>query len=245
MQDYSNIKTIESTEVDFNKNYRAYSLMCATQEIANDHACSLQFGYKDLIQFDCVWVLSRMKVIFISHPKWEQKVKLSTWHKGINGIFSLRDFDIRSIEDNSPMVLSTSSWLILNVKNRKMQRVDHILGESALSSASINNAIAQPCQKLISPQNSTYIRSKEVFYSDVDFNLHTNNAKYVEWALDCIDTDMLLNKEIEEYQINFNHESKLHDIIDLFLSLPSDNYYFIDGKIGECNIFQMTIKLKP
>ena len=35
----------------------------------------------------------------------------------------------------------------------------------------------------------TYIKDREVLYSDVDINQHMNNTRYIQWALDLIDFD--------------------------------------------------------
>ncbi len=236
--------TVDSTEVDPNQNYKAYSFLCSAQEAASNHANILGFGYDQLIKNNLAWVLSRQKIVFIRAPKWQEKVSITTWHKGMNGIFAIRDFIIES-EDGSPLVLSTSSWLIINLETRKMQRAENAFGVIAKDSINDKDAIAQPCEKLISPKESVICRKHTVLYSDLDMNLHTNNAKYLEWALDCIPVETLLNKEIAEFQINFTHETRIEDTIDLYLSSPSDNAFFVEGKNGETTIFQTIIKLKP
>ena len=68
------------------------AFMDMAQEIAYWAAQELGFGYDDLHHHHTAWVLSRMHFRFDDPPRWRDRVKLSTWHKGPDGLFYLRDF---------------------------------------------------------------------------------------------------------------------------------------------------------
>lgn len=161
-------------DVDIRKSYKAFSFMTQAQEIANYHASRIGFGYADLIKDNIVWVLSRMKVSYLSSPKWEDEVELTTWHKGREGVFSLRDFEITPAGGGSPLIQATSSWLLIDAGTRRMLRPDPVLGEKSTSTALDRNALAEPCGKLLTPaEGMEQVRTHEVLYSDMDFNLPT------------------------------------------------------------------------
>lgn len=244
MEKFIKCLPIESAEVDCLRNLRPSSFLCATQEVANQHATSLGFGYDQLIGRHCAWVLSRIKAEFIHSPKWQQETNIITWHKGLNGVFSLRDFEVRSLSGEI-LIRCTSSWVIINLDNRKLQRIDHLLSEDFLSSAVQEDTMPEPCDKLISPENFSFSSSHRVLFSDIDFNHHTNNAKYLEWAFDSIDSELITTREIDSFQLNINHETKLGDIIRLQTATLSPCEFFVEGTIDNTNIFQSTIKLKP
>ena len=201
---------IQTCDVDIRKSYKA-----------------------DLIKDNIVWVLSRMKVSYLSSPKWEDEVELTTWHKGREGVFSLRDFEITPAGGGSPLVQATSSWLLIDAGTRRMLRPDHVLGEKSTSTALDRNGMEQ-------------VRTHEVLYSDMDFNLHTNNAKYVEWAFDALPAEELSRGGgIDSYQINFNHETRLGDRVDLFRAATAPGEFFVEGRCGGKTVFQTNIRLKP
>lgn len=237
--------TITSSDVDPGKNYKPFSFMCDAQEAANIHATEIHFGYDDLIKKNCAWILSRIKVKYIKSPKWGDNVSLTTWHKGRNGAFYLRDFEVKDASDGTPLILSTSSWLILDLQNRKIMRANNILPDGCFSTAYSGDAIAEHCDKLIAPKDLKLSMEKEIRYSDIDFNGHANNAKYIEWAFDCINPELLFKSEIDEYQINFTHEARLGDIIKLYYADIDKNSLFIEGTIDNTIIFQTIIILKP
>ncbi len=244
MNSYTLNTSISSSEVDNKKALRAFSFMSRTQDIANLHASAIGFGYHDLIRSNSAWVLSRMRVKYLQAPKWEDNVSLMSWHKGRDGVFSLRDFEMRNSADDSLMIAATSSWLIIDLASRRMLRPDTVLGDVGLSTTLERNAIEEHCGKLRFTCEMTHRSTVEVSYSDIDMNAHTNNAKYVEWAFDCLPVETALERELDEYQINFNRETRLGDRVDLFLGSEDGNTFCVEGRLGETSIFQIIIKFK-
>ena len=236
---------IHTSDVDIRKRYKAFSFMSQTQEIANYHASEIGFGYQDLIKNNVVWVLSRMRARFLNAPMWEDEVDLTTWHKGREGVFSFRDFELTSAAGGPVLVQATSSWLLIDTESRRMLRPDHILGDKSITTALDRDAIAEHCGKLAAPKGMEKARTREVLFSDVDFNGHTNNAKYVEWAFDTLDPQLLTAMTLDEYQINFNHETRLGDMVEIFRADTGDGSWFLEGRSQDKSVFQMTVRLKP
>ena len=202
--------------------------------------------YDKLIQNHCAWVLSRLKVKFLSTPKWQDKYTITTWHKGMQALFSMRDFSATlDSEPEKPIIVCTSSWLIMDLNTRRLLRAEHVLGEDIFTSAHHEDAIAEPCGKLVFPKEMEKVHTRRVVHSDIDMNLHTNNAKYMEWAFDILPIEETMQKEVDEFQINFNMESKLNDTITINTCPTSPETYYIEGiSVDGKNIFQTNIKFK-
>lgn len=245
MNKYTKHLTVQSSETDCNKKMKVYSYLCNSQELANNHATELGFGYDRLIEQHCAWVLSRLKVKFISAPCWLENYTINTWHKGMQGLFSMRDFYVeRDNDPGKPAILGTSSWLIMDLNSRRLLRAEHVLGEDIFTTAHHEDAISEPCGKLVFPKDMEKVSTHKVVLSDLDMNLHTNNAKYMEWAMDVLPTDITLNREVDEFQINFNKESKIDDIIDFYTHKQDDNTFMVEGKREDDSVFQTIIKFK-
>lgn len=239
--------SVDTSKADCMQRYLPHSFMADAQEIAHHHATAIGFGYKDLISTNSAWVLSRMKVRYLRAPKWNEQVTLTTWHKGRDGIFSLRDFEICNGETGEVLIKATSSWLIIDLSTRRMLRTDHTLGERGINTTLQKDAIAEHCQRISVPKepSAQFCRNVKVLYSDIDMNRHTNNARYMMWALDSIPAETLQNNEIDEFQINFNMESKLNDTITINTCPTSPETYYIEGvSVDGKNIFQTNIKFK-
>ena len=259
MKDFIKDIIIQCTETDKNKKYKVYAALCASQEAAQEHATKLHFGYDDLASVGSFWVLSRIKLRFNKPLFWRDSVRLSTWHKGSEGIFALRDFEF-SIKNESEkvddvysvtVIAGTSSWLILDANTHKILRPEQVITDDYITTIKSKDSIKEPCGKLISPKDMTFTRTKEVCYSDIDMLGHTNNAKYIEWAFDSIDSDILYDNDIFEVQINFNTETRIGDRVDIYTknieSVITDSIiqnYFIEGRIASKNVFQLILSVK-
>ena len=143
---------IRTSDVDIRKNYKAFAFMSMAQEMANWHASRIGFGYADLIKDNISWVVSRMRVKYLEAPKWEDGIQFTTWHKGPDGVFSLRDFEVADEEGKRTLIQATSSWLLIDTATRRMLRPDHVLGEKSPATALDRDAITEHCGKLVTPK---------------------------------------------------------------------------------------------
>lgn len=210
------------------------SFMDLAQEIANVHAQILGFGYDDLQKTRTVWVLSRMHIHFGRYPHWRDEVSLSTWHKGPERLFYLRDFQMK---DNSGNVLvsATTSWLVLNIDTRRISRDTAVLDGGT---ACLEDAIEHSCDKVQMPEGAApeKVAVHKVAYSDVDMNGHTNNARYLVWAMDTFDYDFAIHNPVKDVRINFNSELMPGDEVGLYRA-EADGKIYIEGRSGGKSAF--------
>ena len=92
MKKFTQKLTIPCYNTDASWRLKPASFMNLAQEAAGQHAVHLGFGYDDLIVSNTAWILSRVHIEFIDAPKWREDITLTTWHKGLNRLFFLRDF---------------------------------------------------------------------------------------------------------------------------------------------------------
>ncbi|MBR1706031.1 MAG: hypothetical protein IJ721_04480 [Bacteroidales bacterium] len=192
------------------------AFMDMAQEIAYWAAQMLGFGYDDLHVHHVAWVLSRMHFHFENPPKWRDEVILKTWHKGAGGLFYLRDFELLSPQ-GEPLVTCTSSWVVIDERTRhfvrpdEMQHLLHIDG-------TVDDAIVEPAPKVVLPRDGEGEPCGEhvVAYSDIDILGHTNNARYVVWAMDAVDYETVSSHRVKDVYINFNRETTPGETVHLF-----------------------------
>lgn len=218
------------------------AFMDLAQEAAGLHAVYLGFGYDDLIKTNTAWILSRVHVEFLDTPKWREDVTLTTWHKGFNRLFFLRDF---VLTDNAgkERVKATTSWLVLNLETRNMVRDPHLIKENGICS---DNAIETPADKVRMPRDLEAVPVAEhlVGYSDVDMLGHANNAMYMQWAMDAVDYEITSSRPVKTFTINFNHETKAGETVDIFragVEKEDGLHVYVEGKLGDASSFVVEI----
>lgn len=232
MLKYSEKHTIPCYHADASGRLKPTSFMNFAQEAAGRHANHLGFGYDDLIVSNNAWILSRMHIVFTDAPRWREEITLTTWHKGLNRIFFLRDFLITDGEGRE-RVKATTSWLVMNLETRRLVRDPKLMEDNTICS---ENIIETPADKVQMPKDAEaeFIMDHRVAYSDIDNNRHTNNAMYMQWAMDTVDYDVASTMPVKEFTINFNHETKAGDIVSLYKYRNQEEdglHIFVEGKV--------------
>lgn len=230
--------TIPCYDTDASWRLKPVSFMNYAQEMANRHASVLGFGYDDLIGSRTAWVLARMYIRFIDLPLWRNDVTLTTWHKGLNRLFFLRDFRMTDPQGNV-RVEATTSWIVLNLDTRRLVRDPKLMDEGTKCS---ENAVEQPADKVQLPKDAQmeFVMEHTVSYSDVDLLGHTNNAMYMHWAMDAVPYEITSKHPLKEVTINFNHETRAGEKVSIYrTSLQAEDglRVFIEGKVGDTSSF--------
>ena len=245
---YSQNLTLPCYDTDARFLLKPASFMDLAQELAYWAAQELGFGYDDLQKHHTAWVLSRMQFRFRNTPRWRDEVTLYTWHKGLDGIFFLRDFELRAKGDTnladkaSALVSCTSSWIVMDTQTRRLVRSDEVLDMVPSDTQCPDDALKEPAPKVTMPRGVTPVPvgTRQVSYADVDIIGHTNNARYIVWAMDCLTYEEAAGSPVKEICINFNKETVPGETVELFRhSEPLDGgmRHYIEGKSAEKSCF--------
>lgn len=239
---YTKDLTIQCYETDASWRLKPASFMNFAQEAAGNHAVYLGFGYDDLIASNNAWILSRVHVEFVDTPKWKEDITLTTWHKGLNRLFFLRDF-ILTDKEGRTRVKATTSWLVLNLETRRLVRDPKLMEDGTVCT---ENVIETPADKVQMPKDieAVHVMDHVVAYSDVDMNAHTNNAMYMQWAMDAVDYDIASTMPVREFTINFNHETKPGDVVSIYKAriIEDDGRrVYVEGKVDGQSAFCVEI----
>ena len=215
------------------------AFMDMAQEIAYWAAQELGFGYDDLHVHHTAWVLSRLHFHFEKLPRWRDDVRLYTWHKGEDGLFFLRDFILQDAAGDC-IVTGTSSWVVIDEGTRRLVRPEEL--QDKLNTGCVEDAIAERAPKVAMPRGAEPepAGAHTVVYSDVDIIGHTNNARYMVWAMDCIDYETASGRRVRDAYINFNKETTPGTTVELFrLKTEEDGnlVHYVEGRVDGKSAF--------
>ena len=230
--------TIPCYDTDAASRLKPASFMNYAQEAAAIHAVHLGFGYDVLMATNTAWILSRVHVEFPETPKWREELTLTTWHKGLNRLFFLRDF-IMTDKEGRARVKATTSWLVLNLETRRLVRDPKLMEDGTICT---ENVLENQAEKVQMPKDvpAEFVMDHKVSYSDVDTNNHANNAMYMQWAMDAVDYEVASKRDVKEFTINFNHEIKPLETVSLYKARVEDGdslRVYVEGKLGDQSAF--------
>ena len=234
--------TIPCYDTDASWRLKPASFMNLAQEAAGQHAVHLGFGYDDLIVTNTAWILSRVHIEFVDTPKWRDEVILTTWHKGLNRLFYLRDF-ILTDKEGRERVKATTSWLVLNLETRRLVRDPNLMEDGTVCT---ENVIETPADKVVMPKDveAEHVMDHVVAYSDVDMLGHTNNAMYMQWAMDAVDYETASSMPVKQVTINFNHETKAGECVSIYraaIQKEDSLHVYVEGKVDGTSSFTVEI----
>ncbi|WP_162128180.1 acyl-[acyl-carrier-protein] thioesterase [Flavobacterium phycosphaerae] len=164
------------------------------------------------------WVLSRMRVEIKRMPKWKDTITVKTWINSLENSRSTRCLEVYLGEEK--IAGCETFWAVFNTKTRRPETLalPHEHFEKYAT-----RATQLPFSKINFQQEMLLQKAAHtVKLSDLDIVNHANSVKYLEWCLDAVDLDLILNQKIDSFEMNYLKEVALNDTVAL-CSHTSDN----------------------
>jgi medium-chain acyl-[acyl-carrier-protein] hydrolase len=234
------------SDVDFTKYLKLSTLFNYFQDVASEAVDNLGIGINELERkYNVSWILIRVRVDIIKNPAWNDVITIETWHQKSRKLDFERDFIVRNSNGNV-IVKAVSTWVIVDINTREIRRTDFI------------NFNDYPCSIRERPLDCRLgkikpfgtpdaVYKKSIGYSDIDFNGHINNSKYVDYAMDCFSIENHKKYSMKSMEINYINEAIPGDIvvINKDISALNASLLYIEGidEIKNHVIFRSQVEL--
>ena len=189
------------------------------QEAAISHAENLGVGREDMARTGQVWILSRISVVIDRRPHYRETITVRSWPRGGEKLFAVRDYDIRDKED-IPVVSARSGWIIVDMEKRRPLRPQSVMDSLPLNEGI--NALPMGPSGLAERGNLKKIAERTALYTDVDYNGHVNNVRYIQWIEDALEPRLLESAGKARFDINYLNEILGGEVIEI-LSAPIED----------------------
>lgn len=226
---YKKQYTIQVSDIDFRQQLKLSSLFVYLQDMATEHGTMLGVG-RNVIQksYGVIWVLIRARVDVIRYPKLKENITIETWPNQPNKIEFDRNFIVYD-EDNNIIAKALTQWVVIDFNTRRLKRSSLI--EANFPDSGREKAIDCELGKIKSTGNLELSYKKTVGYSDIDINEHLNNAKYVDYIMDCFSIEKHKKYFVKSIEVNYIHEALPGETIILQTDYTNvgQNLVFIEG----------------
>ncbi len=212
---------VTSADVDFEQKLKISALANYLIQISWHHAEDLSWGVDDLLKYNLVWVLSGLHIQLDECPKWRETINITTWPKGINRLFYLRDYIIKN-EKGEIIGRATSNWLMIDIDKRRPKL--HELDDAIITANQGRHAIEEVIPML--RQNGEDVISSTDFavrYSDVDLNKHLTTTRYIDWVMDTFSPDEIGSKRPKTFLANFVKEIRFGHEVRMVKTEPAES----------------------
>ena len=221
--------TVHVSDIDFKRNLKLSSLFIYLQDMATEHAYNIGVG-RDALQakYGIIWVLNRAAVEIIRYPVFKEEIAIETWPEQPDKVQFNRNFLIYDKDENI-IAKAFSQWVVIDFITRKLRRSSII--EEEFPKVDRERAIDCTLNK-IKPRGKLNLGYKKtVGYSDIDINEHLNNAKYIDYIMDCFSLENHKKYSVKAIDIDYIHEALPGEIIQLYTDTEDakDNMVYIEG----------------
>ena len=201
---------VSDTDADFRRRQKLSSMFAMFQDIAALHAANLGAEVKMLYEkLGVAWILMRIRVEIERYPKLAEEVLIETWPQKPRALYE-RDYKILDKMGNA-LVKAASTWVIMNLKTREIKR-DKFLDYENVEIKEVR-ALGKGIGRLNTQEGAEIVYEKEIKFSDIDYNIHANNAKYADFIMDIFPIEEHRKREIKAIEVNFVKETEAGDVL--------------------------------
>lgn len=213
-------------EADASKHISLQSIGAFILDAAGLAAKARGFGMDYMHAHGLAWVTSRIAIEMKVYPREYETISIETWVEDCSSIFSTRNF---LIYNNKKEVIGQAStlWSMIDFNTRKM--VD------LLKTTDLANHVVTTQNELFTMNKPKRVDYKgednpnythKVVVSDIDMNQHVNSMKYLQWAIDTLSLDEIMNKKVIRLDINYLKEALYNQNIAIYSNSEEDNKCF-------------------
>ena len=194
-------------DTDMNAKISIQNIVKYFMEAAVDHSEHTQYKLERLLAARRGWVVLNWVIKMKDYPEFGDKLKLSTWAKPGNTLQATRYFTFE-YEDGTTAAEAVSRWAFLDLDTRHPVRFPLEMMEAYCYD---RQEPFDPGKFIMPKEKSEDLISEKkliVRRSETDTNGHTNNARYVEWAVDDVPDDVYTNYKADEIRVLYRKECR-------------------------------------
>lgn len=185
------------------------------------HAEQGGISFTDMQVHDQAWVLSRMRVEIAELPKWRDVVVVKTWINSLENSRSIRCMEVYL--DDRKIAGCETSWAVFNTNTRRPESLKLPFNHFTLYT---DLATVVSVGKIELASDMTEVGQHTVALSDLDIVNHANSVKYLEWCLDAVAAETIMQQEILSLDMNFIKEVSYQDHVSILQSTIGSSLTF-------------------
>lgn len=202
---YEETVTIGYFEADASLRLNPSALVVHLQDIAIRHSDSLGYTLEYMAAWRRGWALLNWHIIILRTPKCGETLRIATWSDKCKRLRAERGYLVYD-EEGEAVIRASSRWAFMDLERRCPTDVPEEMEKkygSANQPAIPNEKYQFPKEK---PGANCQCRDFIVTRRDTDNNGHTNNVKYIEWAMDDVPDDVYNAMIMEDLKVVYRKE---------------------------------------
>lgn len=214
------------------------------QDVAGDHSAMLGTDRQTLQEKNLFWAVIRHRVQISRLPRAGEDITVETWPMPTTRTAYPRS-TIAYDADGKECFRAISLWVLMDMESRAMV----LPGKSGVGV----EGLLRGCE--LAAPGSMAVRSMEnrlrrtVRYTDLDWNGHMNNCRYLDWVTDTLPGDFHRQYPAREFSVCYLSEARESETLDLSFELSADRCLSVvasreteDASTGHSRVFAAKVQ---
>lgn len=172
-------------ELDLNGVVKPAVYLNYMEEVATQVSAALGWDFNWYATNKRLWVARKHVIRILDTIGRGEELEAITWVADARRVQSNREYVIRRISDEQPVLHARTNWVFLNEETMRPERipsnVDHFI--AGVGEANLDTEVDEA---ITVEKAFIYTENRRVEYHEVDSAGHVNNAIYVTWAEEAI-----------------------------------------------------------
>ena len=203
---------ISNNDVDARFDLKVSAIFRLFQDVAMLATRDLKVDSMSLSKRNIDWVITRMMVEIKRLPKCDEQISVFTYPGKDMAMLYPRYFFITDAKGEI-IIRSSSIWCLIDNDTRKVIVDKDVIKK--LPEETHDSQLPFP-EKIAMPMNQKYVERRVIHYSDLDFNSHMNNVRYIELLTDTHDSCFYKTHQIKSITLNYLKEIKEKEVVDIY-----------------------------
>lgn len=231
-------KKVIYQEADYLSEYKISHLLSQMADLATINAVEIGM-WNDSLKGKYGWILTKQTLKLKRPIMIEEDMTMTTRAKGGSRVQFTRTYDI--ICQNETIGGICSLWTLIDLENRRIIKPQSI----GINIPEIEDykSYVEKYEPVLTEIETKKVGQRQVLYNDVDANLHMNNAKYIEWALDLLPYSLHQQYYIEQLSMHYKKEMAPLTMVELYYGQQGDQFK-VEFQVNQQVCFDLSGKLK-
>lgn len=199
-------------QCDKNSKLTLAQLLHLTSDTAVEDYHQRGLTWSFLCQRNLYILVSRLSFHIVKMPVSNQYITIDTWEEKPDGIQLNRSYKIRDTDSGEILLTGYSSWTVVNTETRRIIPAKHFDLRPVPEIQTEFEGL--PLGKIPVPENMVHLDTRQIRFSDIDANSHTNNSRYGDFIMDAL-PENLQNADFENIRINYSQEAVQGETLNL------------------------------
>lgn len=223
-QKYIETIRLSPTYCDMYYMWKPSAILETMQETAGWHSTSLGLDPGTMDSWGIAWVVTRLKVEFSRVPVSGETVTVETWPLPSRHMFFPRSHVFTDAQGNE-VGRAHSLWAIIDLSTRRIIKSEQVVAHMP-DTADLQPALGMPATVRALPGDPV-IGTVQPRFTDLDANVHVNNTKYLDWCANALDMEIMREKYITAFDVNYDAEICYGTTIRTELNVEGDAFSFL------------------